>query len=67
MEKAYLDIAKTLTNKTYEREYATSKRIFQKVKNDLVYKNDRDPDSFFYLSLCRVKKKNKDVRHKAKL
>ncbi|XP_011686220.1 PREDICTED: uncharacterized protein LOC105448987 [Wasmannia auropunctata] len=35
MQEAYLDITETFTNKTYEKEYGLTKRIFQEVKNDL--------------------------------
>jgi len=38
MQEAYLDMMETFTNKTYEKEYILTKRIFQQVKNDLVCK-----------------------------
>ncbi|EFN63009.1 hypothetical protein EAG_03095 [Camponotus floridanus] len=35
MRGAYLDMAETFANETYEKELVITKRIFQKVKNDL--------------------------------
>lgn len=38
MRGAYLDMAETFADETYEKELVIIKRIFQKVKNDLVCK-----------------------------
>ncbi|EZA55914.1 hypothetical protein DMN91_010633 [Ooceraea biroi] len=35
MREAYLNVTETFANKTYEKEHALTKRIFQKVKDDL--------------------------------
>jgi len=38
MRGAYLDMAETFANETYEKELVITKHIFQKVKSDLVCK-----------------------------
>lgn len=38
MKKAYLDMAESFANETYEKELVITRRIFQQVKEDLVCK-----------------------------
>lgn len=38
MREAYLDVAETFANESYEKELVITKQIFQKVKSDLVCK-----------------------------